>query len=190
MSENILVCTAWPYANGSIHIGHVAGCYLPADIFARFHRLIGNTVIMVSGSDAHGTPVTITAETLGVTPEEVAEKYQQEFLSDWSKLGINFDLFTSTHTKNHEKISQDIFSHLYKNDLIYKDSMSQPFCEHHNRFLADRYVEGECPHCNFNGARGDQCDNCGYTLDPKDLINIKHKDCDETPVFKTQSISL
>lgn len=184
MSENILVCTAWPYANGSIHIGHVAGCYLPADIFARFHRLIGNTVIMVSGSDAHGTPVTITAETLGVTPEEVAEKYQQEFLSDWSKLGINFDLFTSTHTKNHEKISQDIFSHLYKNDLIYKDSMSQPFCEHHNRFLADRYVEGECPHCNFNGARGDQCDNCGYTLDPKDLINIKHKDCDETPVFK------
>ena len=184
MSENILVCTAWPYANGSIHIGHVAGCYLPADIFARFHRLIGNTVIMVSGSDAHGTPVTITAETLGVTPEEVAEKYQQEFLSDWSKLGINFDLFTSTHTKNHEKISQDIFNHLYKNDLIYKDSMSQPFCEHHNRFLADRYVEGECPHCNFNGARGDQCDNCGYTLDPKDLINIKHKDCDERPVFK------
>ena len=184
MAENILVCTAWPYANGSIHIGHVAGCYLPADIFARFHRLAGNNVIMVSGSDAHGTPVTISAEALNISPEEVADKYQNEFLSDWSKLGINFDLFTSTHTKNHEKVSQDIFTKLYERGLIYKDSMSQPFCEHHNRFLADRYVEGECPHCNFVGARGDQCDNCGYTLDPKDLVNIKHKDCTETPVFR------
>ena len=184
MTENILVCTAWPYANGSIHIGHVAGCYLPADIFARFHRLLGNNVIMVSGSDAHGTPVTITAETLNISPEQVADKYQKEFLSDWSRLGINFDLFTSTHTENHEKVSQDIFTKLYERELIYRDSMSQPFCENHNRFLADRYVEGECPHCHFQGARGDQCDNCGYTLDPKDLINIKHKDCSETPVFK------
>ena len=184
MSENILVCTAWPYANGSIHLGHIAGCYLPADIFARYHRLKGNNVLMVSGSDAHGTPVTITAETKGITPEEVAESYQKEFLNDWENLGISYDLFTSTHTENHTKIVQDIFTTLYEKDLIYKNIMSQPFCRKHNRYLADRYVEGTCPNCSSDNARGDQCDNCGNTLDPKDLINIKHKDCDDSPVFK------
>ena len=95
MSENILVCAAWPYANGSLHLGHIAGCYLPADIFARYNRLKGNNVLMVSGSDAHGTPVTITAESQGTTPEKVSSSYQREFLSDWKSLGISFDLFTS-----------------------------------------------------------------------------------------------
>ena len=184
MPENILVCVAWPYANGSIHLGHVAGAYLPADIFARYHRIKGNNVIMVSGSDAHGTPVTITAESEGVSPEEIANKYQEEFLNDWNGLGINWDLFTSTHTDNHFKVTQDIFLRLYEKGFIYKDTMSQPFCENHDRFLADRYVEGICPHCNFNGARGDQCDGCGNTLDPKDLVDIKHKDCDSTPIFR------
>ena len=184
MPENILVCAAWPYANGSIHLGHVAGCYLPADIFARYHRLKGNNVLMVSGSDAHGTPVTITAEANGSTPEEVASSYQEEFLQDWKDLGISFDLFTSTHTDNHFSVSQDIFLKLYEKDFIYKDIMSQPYCEDHQRFLADRYVEGICPHCDSEGARGDQCDACGNTLDPKDLINIRHRDCTYTPVFK------
>ena len=184
MPENILVCAAWPYANGSIHLGHVAGCYLPADIFARYHRLKGNNVLMVSGSDAHGTPVTITAEANRSTPEEVASSYQQEFLQDWKDLGISFDLFTSTHTDNHFSVSQDIFLKLYEKDFIYKDTMSQPYCEDHQRFLADRYVEGICPHCDSEGARGDQCDACGNTLDPKDLINIRHRDCTYTPVFK------
>jgi len=184
MPENILVCAAWPYANGSIHLGHVAGCYLPADIFARYHRLKGNNVLMVSGSDAHGTPVTITAEAKGSTPEEVASSYQEEFLQDWKDLGISFDLFTSTHTDNHFSVSQDIFLKLYEKDFIYKDTMSQPYCEDHQRFLADRYVEGICPHCDSEGARGDQCDACGNTLDPKDLINIRHRDCTYTPVFK------
>ena len=184
MPENILVCAAWPYANGSIHLGHVAGCYLPADIFARYHRLKGNNVLMVSGSDAHGTPVTITAEAKGSTPEEVASSYQEEFLQDWKDLGISFDLFTSTHTDNHFSVSQDIFLKLYEKDFIYKDTMSQPYCEDHQRFLADRYVEGICPHCDSEGARGDQCDACGNTLDPKDLINIRHRDCTSTPVFK------
>ena len=133
MKERIFIGVAWPYANGPLHMGHLAGCYLPADIFARFHRLLGNNVIMVSGSDAHGTPVTITAETLNISPEKVADKYQKEFLSDWARLGINFDLFTSTHTKNHEKVSQDIFTKLYERGLIYKDSMSQPFCEHQHK---------------------------------------------------------
>ena len=184
MPENILVCAAWPYANGSIHLGHVAGCYLPADIFARYHRLKGNNVLMVSGSDAHGTPVTITAEANRATPEEVVSSYQEEFLQDWKDLGISFDLFTSTHTDNHFSVSQDIFLKLYEKDFIYKDTMSQPYCEDHQRFLADRYVEGICPHCDSKGARGDQCDACGNTLDPKDLINIRHRDCTSTPVFK------
>ena len=184
MPENILVCAAWPYANGSIHLGHVAGCYLPADIFARYHRLKGNRVLMVSGSDAHGTPVTITAEANDSTPEEVASSYQKEFLQDWDDLGISFDLFTSTHTDNHFSVAQDIFLKLYEKDFIYKDTMSQPYCEDHARFLADRYVEGICPHCDSDGARGDQCDACGNTLDPKDLIGIRHRDCASTPVFK------
>tara|TARA_Y100000758_G_scaffold50737_1_gene32535 strand:- start:844 stop:2517 length:1674 start_codon:yes stop_codon:yes gene_type:complete len=184
MPENILVCAAWPYANGSIHLGHVAGCYLPADIFARYHRLKGNNVLMVSGSDAHGTPVTITAEANGSTPEEVASSYQEEFLQDWKDLGISFDLFTSTHTDNHFSVAQDIFLKLYEKDFIYKDTMSQPYCEDHQRFLADRYVEGVCPHCHDDGARGDQCDACGNTLDPKDLIDMRHRDCSATPVFR------
>ncbi|MEC8912866.1 MAG: methionine--tRNA ligase [Chloroflexota bacterium] len=184
MPENILVCAAWPYANGSIHLGHVAGCYLPADIFARYHRLKGNNVLMVSGSDAHGTPVTITAEANDSTPEEVASSYQEEFLQDWKDLGISFDLFTSTHTDNHFSVSQDIFLKLYEKDFIYKDTMSQPYCEDHQRFLADRYVEGVCPHCHDGGARGDQCDACGNTLDPKDLIDMRHRDCSAKPVFR------
>ncbi len=184
MPENILVCAAWPYANGSIHLGHVAGCYLPADIFARYHRIKGDNVLMVSGSDAHGTPVTISAETKGIKPEDIVSEYQDEFLSDWEKLGISFDLFTSTHTENHTKIAQEIFISLLDDGYIYKDIMSQPFCEAHGRFLADRYVEGICPHCNFSGARGDQCDGCGNTLDPKDLIDIKHRDCEARPIFR------
>ncbi len=184
MSERILAAVAWPYANGSIHIGHVAGTYLPADIFARYHRLKGNDVLMVSGSDAHGTPVTLTAEEQGVTPQDIFVKYQAEFLDSWRRLGISFNLFTTTHTDNHFAVSQDVFLRLYERDFIYKDIMVQPFCESELRFLADRYVEGACPHCNFNGARGDQCDNCGRTLDPKDLANIICRICGNTPIFR------
>ncbi len=184
MPERILTAVAWPYANGSIHIGHVAGTYLPADIFARYHRMKGNEVLMVSGSDAHGTPVTLTAEQEGVTPEEISSKYQAEFLDSWKRLGISFDLFTTTHTDNHTAVSQDIFTRLLERDYIYKDTMVQPFCENEKRFLADRYVEGTCPHCNFDGARGDQCDDCGRTLDPKDLISMKCRICASAPEFR------
>ena len=184
MPERILVAVAWPYANGSIHIGHVAGTYLPADIFARYHRIKGNEALMVSGSDAHGTPVTLTAEQQGVTPEDVFRKYQAEFLDSWQRLGISFDLFTTTHTDNHAAVAQDIFLKLLERDLIYKDTMVQPFCEDERRFLADRYVEGHCPHCAFAEARGDQCDNCGRTLDPKDLADIVCRICGKTPVFR------
>ena len=183
MSERILVAVAWPYANGSIHIGQVAGCYLPADIFARYHRMKGNDVLMVSGSDAHGTPVTLTAEQRGVTPEQVYSEYQAEFLDNWERFGITFDLFTTTHTQNHQDVAQDIFSRLYENGHIYKNTMEMPYCDTEDRFLADRYVEGVCPHCDFDGARGDQCDNCGRTLDPRDLKSIACRICGATPEF-------
>ena len=184
MSERILVAVAWPYANGSIHIGQVAGAYLPADIFARYHRMKGNDVLMVSGSDAHGTPVTLTAEQRGVTPQQVYEGYQEEFLDDWRRLGISFDLFTSTRTETHAAVAQDMFLKLLKNGDIYKDSMSQPYCETDRRFLADRYVEGRCPNCGTEGARGDQCDACGRTLDPQDLIDMTCKLCGSSPVIR------
>ena len=184
MPERILVAVAWPYANGSIHIGQVAGAYLPADIFARYHRMKGNDVLMVSGADAHGTPVTLTAEQRGSTPEQVSQEYQTEFLRNWERLGIGFDLFTSTHTQNHTEVAQDMFLKLQENGHIYLDTMSQPYCETDRRFLADRYVEGTCPHCGSDGARGDQCDSCGRTLDPKDLIGMTCRLCGNTPIIK------
>ena len=184
MPERILVAVAWPYANGSIHIGQVAGAYLPADIFARYHRMKGNHVLMVSGADAHGTPVTLTADQRGSTPEKVSQEYQTEFLHNWERLGIGFDLFTSTHTQNHTKVAQDMFLKLQENGHIYLDTMSQPYCETDRRFLADRYVEGTCPHCGSDGARGDQCDSCGRTLDPKDLIGMTCRLCGNTPIIK------
>lgn len=184
MAERILVAVAWPYANGSTHIGQLAGCYLPADIFARYHRMQGNDVLMVSGSDAHGTPVTLTAEERGISPQQVFESYQTEFLSNWKEMGISFDLFTSTRTQNHAAVAQEMFLKLLENEYIYKDSMWQPYCSTDRRFLADRYVEGTCPHCQSNGARGDQCDSCGRTLDPQDLIGLVCKLCNNTPVIK------
>ena len=184
MTERILVSVAWPYANGSIHIGQVAGCYLPADIFARYHRMNGFEVLMVSGADAHGTPVTLTAEQRGTSPDQVSSGYQAEFLDNWERLGISFDLFTSTHTDNHTAVVQEMFLTLLNNGYIYKDTMMQPYCETDSRFLADRYVEGTCPHCGTDGARGDQCDSCGRTLDPKDLIGMACRLCGGGPEIR------
>lgn len=184
MTERILVAVAWPYANGSIHMGHIAGCYLPADIFARYHRLKGNHVLMISGSDQHGAPITLRAEQENRPPEEIADKYHKEFLECWQKLGISFDLFTNTGTLNHSEVVHDIFLALLNKGYIYKDSMSQAYCPHCQRYLPDRYVEGTCPHCQFQGARGDQCDECGRTLNPSDLIDIKCRICSGTPLFK------
>ena len=184
MSERILVAVAWPYANGSIHLGQTVGAYLPADIFARYHRLKGDEVLVVSGSDSHGTPVTLEAEKRGVPAEEVFGRYHAEFLDNWKRLGISFDLFTSTHTENHAAVAQDMFLALYKNGHIYLDTMSQPYCESDGRFLADRYVEGTCPHCGFDGARGDQCDHCGRTLGPQELIDMACRLCGSAPVIR------
>ena len=185
MPENILVAVAWPYANGSLHLGHVAGCYLPADIFARYHRLKGNNVLMVSGSDKHGTPITLRAEQEGVSPSQVATRFHEEFLECWQKLGISFDLFTNTDTDNHREVTHDIFLSLLEKGYIFKDSMPQAFCPTCQRFLPDRYIEGTCPLCSFEAARGDQCDQCGHTLNPIDLVNVHCRNCGGVPRFES-----
>lgn len=184
MSENILIGVAWPYANGSLHLGHLAGAYLPADIFARYHRMQGNHVLMVSGSDMHGTPITISAEKEGISPEKVATRNHQGFLDSWQKMGISFDLFTSTHTENHIEVVHDIFRTLLDKDLLYKDTMPSAYCMNCQRALPDRYIEGECPNCHCTHARGDQCDECGKTLNPHELINLRCSICGSSPEIR------
>jgi len=184
MSERILVAVAWPYADGPLHLGHIAGAYLPADIFARYHRLKGNEVLMVSGSDQHGTPITIKAGQEGKTPGEMTAQYHQQFLESWQRLGISFDLFTTTGTENHAQVAQDMFLNLLDKGYIYKSTVSQPYCPQCQRFLPDRYIEGTCPSCGSTGARGDQCDDCGRPINPVELLNPRCRLCGTTPQFK------
>jgi methionyl-tRNA synthetase len=175
MPKNILVAVAWPYANSQIHVGNLTGSYLPADIFARYHRLLGNRVIMVSGSDAHGTPVTVRADADGTTPVVVYQKFHSGFVELFQKLGLTYDLFTSTHTDNHFKVSQTIFLALLKNGYLYTERQQQWFAPNQGRFLPDRYVEGVCYLCGYPNARGDQCDGCGSLLDATLLLNPRSK---------------
>ena len=184
MPERIFVAVAWPYANGPLHLGHIAGCYLSADIFARYHRMKGNDVLMVSGSDTHGTPITIRADQEGTSPKEVVERYHAMFLESWQKLGISFDLFTTTQTENHQKVVHDVFNTLRDKGFIYTDNMLLAYCPKCDRYLPDRYVEGICPHCQNPRARGDQCDACGRTLDPQDLVEPRCAICGTTPEFR------
>ena len=184
VSERIFIGVAWPYANGPLHLGHVAGCYLAADVFARYHRMRGHDVLMVSGSDTHGTPITIRADQEGITPAEVVERYHAEFLETWKRLGITFDLFTHTNTENHERVVHDIFLSLLEKGYIYTDNMLLAYCPGCQRFLPDRYVEGVCPHCAYNRARGDQCDQCGHTLDPQELHEAFCILCGGAPEFR------
>jgi methionyl-tRNA synthetase len=182
--RHVLVAVAWPYANGSLHLGHLAGAYLPADIFARYHRIAGSRVLMVSGSDGHGTPITVRAEQESTTPQAVVERFHPEFLRYWEELGISFDLFTTTLTENHAATTQEILRGLHANGLIEARTTRQPFDPVAQRFLPDRYVEGTCPHCSSAGARGDQCDACGSTLDPVDLIDPRSKLTGATPELR------
>ena len=184
MTETIHVSVAWPYANGDMHVGHLAGAYLPADIFARYHRLKGNRVLMVSGSDSHGTPITIEADKLGITPRELFEHYHHRFLETQKKIGISYDLFTHTDTENHHRIAQDFFLRLHKNEYLYQEIQKQLYSEEEGRFLPDRYVEGTCPICGYEEARGDQCDNCGNLLDALELINPRSKTDNSRPVVR------
>ncbi len=183
-SKKILVAVGWPYAQGSLHLGHVAGAYLPADIFSRYQRAVGNDVLMVSGSDAHGTPITVRADEEGVTPQEIVDRYHPEFLGYWRDLGISFDLFTRTDTPNHHRVGQEFFMKLLENGYLYRQKSEQYYDAEADQFLPDRYVEGTCPHCGYSPARGDQCDNCGRTLDPTDLINPISKRTGSVPVLR------
>jgi methionyl-tRNA synthetase len=184
MTEIIHVSVAWPYANGDLHVGHLAGAYLPADIFARYHRLRGNRVLMVSGSDSHGTPITVEADKQGKSPRELFEFYHQRFLEAQQSIGISYDLFTHTDTENHHRIAQDFFTRLYENEYLYRQTQQQLYSEAEDRFLPDRYVEGTCPICGYEEARGDQCDNCGNLLDALELINPRSKTDGSKPIVR------
>jgi methionyl-tRNA synthetase len=184
MSERIFIGAAWPYANGPLHMGHIAGCYLAADIFARYHRLNGNRVLMVSGSDQHGTPITLRAEQEGVPPKEVVSRYHESFLQSWERLGISFDLFTNTGTENHRDTVHDIFKVLQDKGYIYANTTPLPYCHTCKRFLPDRYLKGTCPNCGNLDTRGDQCDNCGKPMNPEDLIDIQCRISGDTPEIR------
>ncbi|UCE45265.1 MAG: methionine--tRNA ligase [Methanobacteriota archaeon] len=179
--DRVLVCSAWPYANGPIHVGHVTGSLLPADIFVRFNRLIGNDAIMVSGSDMHGAPITVSADKEKVSPEKVARRYHDLNSKAIEMLGISFDLFTHTHTKNHESVVSEVFLELQEKGHLKRMTTSQYYCGECDRFLPDRYVDGTCPHCESANARGDQCDVCGMDLDAKDLKDAHCQLCGCVP---------
>jgi len=184
MGEKILVAVAWPYSSSYIHVGNVAGVYLPADIFARYQRLRGNDVLMVSGSDSHGTPVTVKADEEGVSPRQVFERYHQSFLDDFIKLGLAYDLFTHTDTENHHRVAQDIFLTLLAKGYLFKKTMQQLYCENCHKFLPDRYVYGTCPYCGNKDARGDQCEACGRPLDAIEIVDPVCKLCGHRPVVR------
>jgi methionyl-tRNA synthetase len=182
--KKILVAVAWPYASGSRHLGHLAGAYLPADVFARYHRAVGDDVLMVSGSDVHGTPITVRADDEGVSPQEIVDRYHVEIQHNWDQLGFDWDLYTTTGTDTHRRVAQDFFLRLLENGYLYRHTTQQFYDEQEGRFLPDRYVEGTCPHCGYEHARGDQCDNCGRTLDPEELIDPRSKLSATTPELR------
>jgi methionyl-tRNA synthetase len=182
--EKYLVTSALPYANGPLHIGHVAGAYLPADIFVRFQRALGNDVVYICGSDEHGAPISIKAEAEGVTPREIADFYHNSIKKSFEGLEIDFDNFSGTARAAHNQLSQDFFTNLFQRGFIVEKSTQQWFDQKQNRFLADRYVEGVCPYCSSEGARGDQCDACGKLIDAVELKNPISKISGTTPVLK------
>jgi methionyl-tRNA synthetase len=184
MSEPVLIAVAWPYASAKIHVGNITGAYLPADILARYHRLRGRDVLMVSGSDSHGTPVTVRADEEGTTPEDVYKRYHAEFIELFQKLGLTYDIFTSTHTSNHFDVAQKLFLSLKENGYLYTETSKQWYSLEQERFLPDRYVEGTCYFCGATGVRSDQCDNCGHLLEAEKLIDPKSKIDGSTPELR------
>ena len=182
--EKILVAVAWPYASGPRHIGHVAGFGVPSDIFARYHRLRGNDVLMVSGTDEHGTPVMVAAEREGRSPRETADHYNEFIREDLRNLGLSYDLFTRTTTRNHYRVVQDVFRTLYEKGFIFERTTLGAFSPTTGHTLPDRYIEGTCPICGFPDARGDQCENCGNLLDPVDLVDPRSRIDGATPEFR------
>ncbi|HEX7716102.1 MAG TPA: methionine--tRNA ligase [Marmoricola sp.] len=179
----VLSAVAWPYANGPRHIGHVAGFGVPSDVFSRYMRMAGHDVLMVSGSDEHGTPILIAADEAGVTPQELADKNHRVIAEDLVSLGISYDLYTRTTSRNHHAVVQEMFRGVYENGYFVEQTTYGAISPSTGRTLPDRYIEGTCPICGYDGARGDQCDNCGNQLDPQDLINPRSKINGEVPEF-------
>lgn len=184
MTEHVLIAIAWPYANSDIHVGNITGSHLPGDICARYHRLRGRQVLMLSGTDSHGTAITVKADEKNITPLEVYQHYHPRFIELFQRLGISYDIFTSTHTENHFDIAQKIFLTLSKNGYLTKKVSKQWFSLSQNRFLPDRYVEGTCYLCGYEDARSDQCEHCGQMLEPERLINPHSKIDGSTPLLK------
>lgn len=182
--SHILSAVAWPYANGPRHIGHVAGFGVPSDVFSRYMRMRGEDVLMVSGTDEHGTPILVAAEEMGVTPQELADKNNRIIVEDLVALGLSYDLFTRTTTVNHEHVVQQMFEVCRDNGYMIVQDMAVAIDPETGNTLPDRYIEGTCPICGAAGARGDQCDNCGNQLDPKDLIDPNSKVSGKTPEFR------
>jgi methionyl-tRNA synthetase len=182
-SRHILTAPAWPYANGPRHIGHVSGFALPCDMFSRYQRMAGNKVLMVSGTDEHGTPIQVQADKEGVTARELADRYNGVIGQDLHGLGMSYDLFTRTTTRNHYEVSQEIFKGLHANGYVFEKTTMGAISPSTGRTLPDRYIEGTCPICGYDSARGDQCDNCGNQLDPIDLIDPRSRINGEAPEF-------
>lgn len=180
--KKIFIGGAWPYANGTLHLGHVAAL-LPGDVLARYFRQNGYEVLYVSGSDCHGTPIAIRAKSEGISPNDVADKYHKEFKDCFEKLGFSYDIYSKTQDENHAKVVREVIKKLYSNGKIYSKKINQVYCENCKQFLPDRFVEGICPHCGSE-ARGDQCDNCSELLEPTELLDKKCKICGSTPIIK------
>jgi len=181
--SHVLAAVAWPYANGPRHIGHVSGFGVPSDVFSRYMRMAGHDVLMVSGTDEHGTPVQVQADAEGVTPRELVDRYNRVIVEDLHGLGLSYDLFTRTTTRNHYAVVQEIFEGLHTNGYIIARKTLGAISPSTGRTLPDRYIEGTCPICGYDSARGDQCDNCGNQLDPEQLINPRSKINGEAPEF-------
>lgn len=184
MSERKLITAALPYANGPVHIGHLAGVYIPADVYARFNRRLGKDVAFICGSDEHGIPITIRAKKEGVTPQDIVDKYHGIIKKSFSDLGISFDEYSRTTSPKHREVSQDFFTTLYNKDKFIEETSEQYFDEQANEFLADRYIVGTCPNCGNENAYGDQCEKCGSTLSPSELINPKSMLSGNVPILK------
>ena len=180
---HILSAVAWPYANGPRHIGHVAGFGVPSDVFSRYMRMEGHDVLMVSGTDEHGTPILVQAEQEGVTPQALADRYNRVIVEDLTRLGLSYDLFTRTTTRNHYAVAQELFRTVHQNGYMVEQTTMGAISPSTGRTLPDRYIEGTCPICGYDGARGDQCDNCGNQLDAIDLKNPRSRINGETPKF-------
>ena len=178
---HLLIGVAWPYASGPRHLGHAVSTFIPADVFARYHRMKGDAVLMVGGSDMHGTPTTVRADEEGVSPEVVANRYHEMHRQNIEALGVKYDLYWNTADPRHKEAVAGIFTRLRERGHLYEASMVSPFCPTCARFKPDRYIEGTCPHCGFDRARGDQCDHCGNLLDPFELKSPRCKTCGSGP---------